>query len=331
MDTALSIFAKAISPFFYPVMEDQRIFWLYLLSAGFIAAGAYLYGRAVNGRIGAAATDWRGFKEFLLPRDVFLHRSAIVDYKYFVINAFGMALIVSPILLGAPAVADLTKSALAPLAGAEGARLIPGAGDHLGYTLVMIIAMDGAIFLAHFLQHKVPALWEFHKVHHSAEVLTPITVYRMHPVDDILTGVLSALILGVVDGIFRTIYAASPTTMVLFNLNIFLFLFYLAGYNLRHSHVWVSYPQAVSHFLVSPAQHQIHHSSAEKHFDKNLGFIFAFWDAFAGTLYVPKGRENLKFGLDGDEHQAFDSVWQLYARPFRVVFAKYLSPKRSQT
>lgn len=326
MDTALSIFAKAISPFFYPILSDQRIYWLYLLSAGIIAAGAYLYGR---NRVEPAG--WRGFMGFLLPRDVFLHRSAIVDYKYFVINALGLALIISPILLGAPAVADLTRSVLAPLAGAEGRGLIPGAGDHLGYTLVMIIAMDGAVFFAHYLQHKVPALWEFHKVHHSAEVLTPITVYRMHPVDDILTGFVSALILGVIDGIFRTIYAASPTTVLLFNLNLFLFLFYLAGYNLRHSHVWVSYPQAVSHFLISPAQHQIHHSSDPKHFDKNLGFIFAIWDSFAGTLYVPKSRETLTFGLDGDEHQAFDSVWQLYARPFRVVFEKYLSPKRSQT
>jgi len=331
MDTALSIFAKAISPFFYPILSDQRIYWLYLMSAGIIAAGAYLYGRSLHEQNGAKTASWREFTAFLLPRDVFLHRSAIVDYKYFVINAFGMALFVSPILLGAPAVADLTKSALAPLAGADGWGLIPGAGDHLGYTLVMIIAMDGAIFLAHFLQHKVPALWEFHKVHHSAEVLTPITVYRMHPVDDILAGVISALILGVMDGIFRTIYAASPTTMLLFNLNLFLFLFYLAGYNLRHSHVWVSYPQAVSHFLISPAQHQIHHSSDPKHFDKNLGFIFAIWDGFAGTLYVPKSREILNFGLDGDEHRAFDSVWQLYARPFRAVFAKYLSPKRSQT
>jgi len=29
----------------------------------------------------------------------------------------------------------------------------------------------------------VPFLWEFHKVHHSANVLTPITAFRVHPVD----------------------------------------------------------------------------------------------------------------------------------------------------
>ena len=31
--------------------------------------------------------------------------------------------------------------------------------------------------------HRVPALWEFHKVHHSAEVLTPLTEWRQHPLE----------------------------------------------------------------------------------------------------------------------------------------------------
>src|SRR4029453_5732873 len=34
----------------------------------------------------------------------------------------------------------------------------------------------------HWLSHKVPLLWEFHKVHHNAEVLTPLTNFRVHPV-----------------------------------------------------------------------------------------------------------------------------------------------------
>jgi sterol desaturase/sphingolipid hydroxylase (fatty acid hydroxylase superfamily) len=28
----------------------------------------------------------------------------------------------------------------------------------------------------------MPFLWEFHKVHHTATVLTPLTIFRVHPV-----------------------------------------------------------------------------------------------------------------------------------------------------
>ena len=37
---------------------------------------------------------------------------------------------------------------------------------------------DFAATWAHYLQHRVPILWELHKVHHSAEVMTPITSGR---------------------------------------------------------------------------------------------------------------------------------------------------------
>ena len=46
--------------------------------------------------------------------------------------------------------------------------------------------MDAALWFTHWLFHVVPELWEFHKVHHSAEVMTPITAARMHPVEEIV-------------------------------------------------------------------------------------------------------------------------------------------------
>jgi sterol desaturase/sphingolipid hydroxylase (fatty acid hydroxylase superfamily) len=49
---------------------------------------------------------------------------------------------------------------------------------------------------------------------------------------------------------------------------------------------------------VSPAHHQVHHSSNPKHFNKNFGSCLALWDWMFGTLYVPgKEREPLTFGF----------------------------------
>jgi sterol desaturase/sphingolipid hydroxylase (fatty acid hydroxylase superfamily) len=88
--------------------------------------------------------------------------------------------------------------------------------------------------------------------------------------------------------------------------------------------VWFSYGPLLSKLFISPAQHQIHHSSARKHWDKNFGFIFAFWDLFFRSLYVPKEREELTFGL-GEGRQEdiqYRSVTALYLLPFKKAYRR---------
>ena len=46
----------------------------------------------------------------------------------------------------------------------------------------------------------MPFLWEFHKVHHSAEVLNPITGFRSHPVDQVLDAVVMGAMTGLALG-----------------------------------------------------------------------------------------------------------------------------------
>ena len=63
-------------------------------------------------------------------------------------------------------------------------------------------------------KHHVPVLWEFLKAHHSAQVLTPITVFRMYPIDDILSGIRTALPIGTVAGVFA--WALGPVAEIPF-------------------------------------------------------------------------------------------------------------------
>jgi sterol desaturase/sphingolipid hydroxylase (fatty acid hydroxylase superfamily) len=137
-------------------------------------------------------------------------------------------------------------------------------------------------------------------------------------VDDLLTLSLTALFTGIVQGLFHAVAGTGIADIQVLGVNVLLFAWYIFGFHLRHSHVWLAYPAWLSHVLVSPAQHQIHHSSAPRHFDRNMGFIFAFWDALAGTLYVPKAREELNYGLYGEEPGQFGSVAALYIRPFQI-------------
>jgi hypothetical protein len=77
----------------------------------------------------------------------------------------------------------------------------------------------------------------------------------------------------------------------------------------------------LEHIVISPAQHQIHHSRAVEHHDKNYGEVLAIWDWMFGTLYVPNGRETIDFGLADAEGrplpQPHGSLGQALIQPVR--------------
>jgi sterol desaturase/sphingolipid hydroxylase (fatty acid hydroxylase superfamily) len=61
-----------------------------------------------------------------------------------------------------------------------------------------------------------------------------------------------------------------------------------------------------------------------KHRDKNFAFSLTIWDRLAGTLYMPdeSEKDTLVLGLGDGEERDFQSVWQLYATPFRNLLSR---------
>ena len=107
--------------------------------------------------------------------------------------------------------------------------------------------------------------------------------------------------------------------------NLLFGLFGFVGASLRHSHIWFSFGR-LNLLLVSPAMHQVHHSKAEEHWDRNYGEVFSIWDWMFGSLYLPQQREDLNFGLSG-EHDPHPTVYRAMTEPF--VFAlRTLRPKQ---
>lgn len=323
MEGLVDAFVRSIvSPLLFPADPTHRVYWLYLLSAASIAAALYLCRHRKQG-LGALTACMA----HLAPRAIYLHRSAVLDYRFFYVNTIVCGMILAP-LVASSTIAALVAHALGGAATATGPAR-PAATVAL--TLSVLLAMDLALYIGHRLQHKIPVLWEFHKVHHSAEVLTPVTAFRAHPLDDLLTLTLSAIFTGAVQGIFYVGFGTKIADMRVLGVNALLFAWYVSGFNLRHSHIWLTYPTWLSRIVISPAQHQIHHSKAPRHFDKNMGFIFAFWDALFGTLYVPREKEHLAYGLSDDEHLRFTSIRGLYLRPFVNLWHRHAGAMQLRT
>ncbi len=305
----LGLFALAALPFASPSVLNGIFF------ASAVMAALWFYLHMVDRR---SPLSLRAFLRFLLPRRVFLHPSALVDYQFYLINSVFLAYFrVTAFVGGAMAlfqISDLLRDGLTALLGARPANAEPDWAARLAFTFAMVMVVDFAKFFAHYLQHKVQLLWEFHKAHHSAEVLTPLTNFRLHPLDLVLEHVLAGCLSGMVGGIFGYLYPRGIVEMMLLNISAIYFVYLLLA-NLRHSHVPLAFGWRISHVLSSPYMHQIHHSSEMRHWDKNYALIFSFWDALFGSLYVPRGKEEFRLGLSGNESPRFDSVWKLYFAP----------------
>lgn len=294
---------------------DERIGWPYLLSALLLALAVFRFGPP------RGAGGWRACWGYLFPRSIYLHRSSRLDLWFYFVNRVLMAFVLLPLLALSQLLSARVLGLLTPVVSPTAIPLSASIAPWL-YSFVLLLTFDFGAYLAHYLQHRSSVLWEFHKAHHSAEVLTPITVYRVHPVDDLLNTLLPTTLAGITDGVLSALVPGAKPGITVFELNIFFFLFYLVGFNLRHSHIWLDYGRVASHLLISPAQHQIHHSDQPKHFDRNFGYIFAFWDWLFGTLYVPQGLEPLTFGLGEAENRRFSSVRNLYLVPFLRAFRR---------
>ena len=139
------------------------------------------------------------------------------------------------------------------------------------YSLSLFMVWDASRFVLHKMMHEIPLLWNFHQVHHSAERLNPLTHYRIHPVESLLYTIRGILSTALVSTLFYWIFRKQIPEYTLLGVPaIGLLLNTLVG-NFRHSELWFPYPHFLEKWLISPAQHQIHHSNSREHFNKNYG------------------------------------------------------------
>lgn len=186
----------------------------------------------------------------------------------------------------------------------------------LYYTITITIVGDLSVYLVHFLMHKVSFLWEFHKIHHAATSLNPITQYRIHPAELIINNARGIIVFGLITGLFDYLSNHQINMVTFIGVNAFSFVFLLLGANLRHSHVRLKYWNWVEYIFISPFQHQIHHSDKLAHFNKNLGSKLALWDWIFGTLLRSKQVTTVKFGLR-KENSNYHSFLDNLLRPLK--------------
>ena len=290
----------------YIINPNKRIFWVYIISSILIAI-IYFYFNNKSKRVNLSSKLW-------------LHPSAKLDYYYFFISYFIKVFMLIPIVISAKSIAFFVNKQLYLQFDYYENTYFSYEVVILMYTVSLFVVSDFSRYWLHRFLHTIPFLWEFHKVHHSAKVLTPITFYRVHPVENLLFGLRYSLSIGVVTGVFIHFFGAMIDIYSVLGVNIIVFVFSIFGSNLRHSHVAFSFGNKIEKWFISPKQHQVHHS--RKYFDKNYGGTLAVWDRVFGTLKLSKEVKVLKFGLRKNQMNDYKSIFDLLFKPFKLLMLK---------
>jgi len=269
-----------VDTFFTP---SKRVFIGYLALSAVIACGYWVYKHY----------SVRKMLSMVFSRRIGWSVSAVADYQVLLLNKVIM-LLVSPLLLAKLSLATaifFTLYEWFPTRPVVSNSLPLWCVNAL-FTVVYFLLDDFARFYTHRLMHRWPLLWAFHQVHHSADTLTPFTVFRTHPVEAMIFSLRSTIVQAIAIGGLVFFLGDQADLLTVLGASVFIVIFNMLGANLRHSTVEIAYWKPLEKWLISPAQHQLHHSVAEPHHDKNYGVVLAIWDRLWGSHHYSRVNAN---------------------------------------
>ncbi len=170
----------------------------------------------------------------------------------------------------------------------------------LQFVAILFVA-DLTQYWVHRAFHRVPWLWRFHRIHHSAESMDWLAGSRLHLVDIAVTRGLSYVpvyVLGFAEAPLFTyvVFVSIQATFIHANLR----------FELR----------ALRGLLATPQFHHWHHAADADAVDVNFAVHLQVLDRIFGTFHLPKGRWPSAYGLVGGERVPAGYLPQL-VEPFR--------------
>ena len=171
-------------------------------------------------------------------------------------------------------------------------------------TVLGILLLDFSIYLWHLLNHVVPLLWRFHRVHHSDMNMDVSTSNRFHFGEILLSGLVRLAVIQV--------FGISVVSYLLFEILVNLSIqFHHSSIRVNHAfeRVWAL-------LFVPPYLHRIHHSVKIRERDSNYGVILSIWDRMLGTLVTKVDQDTLVIGIGSHREIGKLGLWHLLLMPF---------------
>jgi sterol desaturase/sphingolipid hydroxylase (fatty acid hydroxylase superfamily) len=170
---------------------------------------------------------------------------------------------------------------------------------------VVVLTLDFAFYVAHVAMHRIPALWRFHRVHHSDPAVDVTTAIRQHPGESVIRfAFLTA---------FACALGAPPEAFAIYRT--------CTALSALAEHANVRLPSwldtALSLVFTWPNLHKVHHSRDARTTDTNYGNLVSWWDRLFFTFTPARHGATVAYGLDGFDDPAAQTTAALLALPFR--------------
>lgn len=173
--------------------------------------------------------------------------------------------------------------------------------------MIAFVIMDYTNYLWHVLNHKLPALWRFHLVHHTDRDLDVTTALRFH-FGEMIGSVFYR-------GTFVILAGAAPLQVLLYE------ILFEGATQFHHSN-WnlpIAIERRLNKVIVTPRMHGIHHSEIKEEADSNYSVIFSWWDRIHKTLRLNVPQHDLVIGVPGYQHNDQLTIGKLLALPFSKI------------
>ncbi|MFH1243621.1 MAG: sterol desaturase family protein [Pseudomonadota bacterium] len=148
-----------------------------------------------------------------------------------------------------------------------------------------VVFMDFVLYVWHLLNHEIPLLWRFHRVHHSDLNMDVSTATRFHFGELAISAVIKISLI--------FFLGASIEGVLIFESAVVLCA------QFHHSSLKIPewFEMIFLILFVPPSMHRIHHSVIIKERDTNYGTISSLWDRILGTLLMKVDQAKIRIGV----------------------------------
>ncbi|KPL51066.1 sterol desaturase [Prosthecomicrobium hirschii] len=179
-------------------------------------------------------------------------------------------------------------------------RASVGALPWLVQVIAIMVLTDFAQYWVHRAFHRVPFLWRFHAVHHSAKSMDWLASARMHFLEIIALRSLTALPMFVL--------GFSESALQAYLLIVYIYSAFI------HANIRGRFGVLEEIFVV-PRFHHWHHGIEREAIDVNFAIHFPLLDRLFGTHHMPDNRWPEGYGISG--HPVPKGYWAQFLYPFR--------------
>jgi sterol desaturase/sphingolipid hydroxylase (fatty acid hydroxylase superfamily) len=176
-----------------------------------------------------------------------------------------------------------------------------------------ILMLDYTLWLWHWLNHRVPFLWRFHRVHHVDLDLDAATGARFHFGEMTLSVLFRLLQVRVIrpDPLSLSIWQTMLLSSIFFH----------------HSNTRLpeDVDRAVAHVFVTPRMHGIHHSTAVDQTNSNFASLLTIWDAMHGVMRLDVPQNAITIGVPAYQDPEDVTVDRLIVMPLRPTDADWIA------